>query len=137
MLLGMSKCLTWSTTVIMKIDLTGRKQRGLTMGLNEFSGYFAVAGSALATGWIDAHYGLPAEPFYLVIVYAFVCLLLSLCLLRETQHHVTQEWKMQRLATSECSPRRGEIFHRASLTDRNLSSDSQAGLVNNLSDGMA
>ncbi|MDE1943792.1 MAG: MFS transporter, partial [Betaproteobacteria bacterium] len=67
--LGVSQGLTWSTTVIMKIDLVGPARRGLAMGLNEFSGYFAVAGSALATGWIAAHYGLRPEPFYLGIAY--------------------------------------------------------------------
>jgi len=64
-LLGVSQGLTWSTTVIMKIDLVGPKQRGLAMGLNEFAGYFAVAGSALATGWLAATYGLRPQPFYL------------------------------------------------------------------------
>jgi len=136
-LLGMSQGLTWSTTVIMKIDLVGPKQRGLAMGLNEFSGYFAVAGSALATGWIAAHYGLRPEPFYLGIVYVFAGLLLSVFLVRETRHHVTEELKMQLPETSERSPSQGEIFRRASFTDRNLSSVSQAGLVNNLNDGMA
>ncbi|MDQ9172066.1 MFS transporter [Oxalobacteraceae bacterium R-40] len=136
-LLGVSQGLTWSTTVIMKIDLVGPKQRGLAMGLNEFSGYFAVAGSALATGWIAAHYGLRPEPFYLGIVYVIAGLLLSLFLVRETQYHVTQELKMHFPETGESSLTQGEIFRRTSLTDRNLSSVSQAGLVNNLNDGMA
>ena len=65
LLLGISQGLTWSTTVIMKIDLVGSRQRGLAMGLNEFAGYVAVAASALATGWIAARYGLRPQPFYL------------------------------------------------------------------------
>ncbi len=65
LLLGINQGLCWSTTVIMKIDLVGPQRRGLAMGLNEFAGYFAVAGSALATGFIAAHYGLRPEPFYL------------------------------------------------------------------------
>ena len=76
-LLGVSQGLTWSTTVIMKIDLAGAKNRGLAMGLNEFAGYFAVAGSALATGYIAAHYGLRPEPFYLGVVFVAAGLLLS------------------------------------------------------------
>src|SRR6516225_2910653 len=76
-LLGVSQGLTWSTTVIMKIDLVGPKQRGLAMGLNEFAGYVAVAGSALATGWIAARYGLRPQPFYLGIGYVAVGLALS------------------------------------------------------------
>lgn len=136
-LLGVSQGLTWSTTVIMKIDLVGPKQRGLAMGLNEFAGYFAVAASALATGWIAAHYGLRPEPFYLGIVYAAAGLLLSWLVVRETRHHVAHEVRAHHPAMAADCPSQGEIFRRASLTDRNLSSVSQAGLVNNLNDGMA
>lgn len=136
-LLGVSQGLTWSTTVIMKIDLVGPKQRGLAMGLNEFSGYFAVAGSALATGWIAAKYGLRPQPFYLGVAYAVIGLALSAVLVRETLRHVAQEAESHAPATNDRIPTQGEIFRRASLTDRNLSSISQAGLVNNLNDGMA
>ncbi|MDO8314797.1 MAG: MFS transporter [Rugosibacter sp.] len=138
MLLGVSQGLTWSTTVIMKIDLVGPKQRGLAMGLNEFSGYFAVAGSALATGWMAARYGLRPEPFYLGVIYVIAGLLLSLFAVRETRHHVAHELRVHHPATNdEKKLTQGEIFRRTSLTDRNLSSVSQAGLVNNLNDGMA
>ena len=136
-LLGISQGLTWSTTVIMKIDLAGPKQRGLAMGLNEFSGYFAVAGSALATGWIAARYGLRPEPFYLGVVYVAAGLLLSIFVVRETRHHVTQELKENTSTGPDVALTQREIFARTSLTDRNLSSVSQAGLVNNLNDGMA
>src|SRR5574338_378166 len=77
-LLGVSQGLTWSTTVIMKIDLAGPKNRGLAMGLNEFAGYFAVAASALATGWIAARHGLRPQPFYLGVAYVALGLVLSL-----------------------------------------------------------
>lgn len=136
-LLGVSQGLTWSTTVIMKIDLVGAKQRGLAMGLNEFSGYFAVAGSALATGWIAARYGLRPEPFYLGVVYVVAGLLLSVLAVRETRHHVAHEVRSNASTSPADSPSQREIFLRTSLTDRNLSSVSQAGLVNNLNDGMA
>src|SRR5574338_550647 len=136
-LLGVSQGLTWSTTVIMKIDLVGPKQRGLAMGLNEFAGYFAVAGSALATGWIAAAYGLRPQPFYLGVAYAAAGLLLSWLGVRETRQHVAQELKEHRPATAAERLSPGEIFRRTSFTDRNLSSVSQAGLVNNLNDGMA
>src|SRR6188768_1190549 len=86
-LLGVSQGLTWSTTVIMKIDLAGPRQRGLAIGLNEFAGYFAVAGSALATGLVAAHYGLRPEPFYLGVAFVAVGLLLSARVVRETKHH--------------------------------------------------
>lgn len=137
MLLGVSQGLTWSTTVIMKIDLVGPKQRGLAMGLNEFSGYFAVAGSALATGWMAARYGLRPEPFYLGVIYVAAGLLLSLLAVRETRHHVAHELRVHHHETNAEKLTQGEIFRRTSLTDRNLSSVSQAGLVNNLNDGMA
>jgi MFS family permease len=136
-LLGVSQGLTWSTTVIMKIDLAGPKNRGLAMGLNEFAGYFAVAGSALATGYIAARYGLRPEPFYLGVGFVAVGLLLSALLVRETAHHVAHESKLHGELTSHELPTQREIFWRTTLTDRNLSSVSQAGLVNNLNDGMA
>ena len=152
LLLGVSQGLTWSTTVIMKIDLVGPKQRGLAMGLNEFAGYLAVAGSALATGWIAVRYGLRPEPFYLGVVYVAAGLLLSTFAIRETRQFVAHELAAHRPATHSGSmpsssmhpssahggsPSQGEIFRRTSFTDRNLSSASQAGLVNNLNDGMA
>jgi len=136
-LLGVSQGLTWSTTVIMKIDLVGPKQRGLAMGLNEFAGYFAVAGSALATGWFAARYGLRPEPFYLGVVYVAAGLMLSVLAVRETRDHVAHELRAHHAATGADKLTQGEIFRRTSLTDRNLSSVSQAGLVNNLNDGMA
>lgn len=136
-LLGVSQGLTWSTTVIMKIDLVGPKQRGLAMGLNEFSGYFAVAGSALATGWLASHYGLRPQPFYLGVAYVLFGLALSVLAVRETRHYVAQEVRTHHAGHEVALPSQGEIFRRASLTDKNLSSISQAGLVNNLNDGMA
>ncbi len=136
-LLGVSQGLTWSTTVIMKIDLAGPRNRGLAMGLNEFAGYFAVAASALATGFIAARYGLRPEPFYLGVVFVAAGLLLSILLVRETTHHVAHEATMHGGSASQELPNQREIFWRTTLTDRNLSSVSQAGLVNNLNDGMA
>ncbi|MBI4477262.1 MAG: MFS transporter, partial [Acidobacteria bacterium] len=137
LLLGVSQGLTWSTTVIMKIDLVGAMRRGLAMGLNEFSGYIAVAGSALATGWIAAHYGLRPEPFYLGVLFVAVGLGLSAIVVRETKHHVSHESTLQGESTRESMPTPHEVFWRTTLVDRNLSSASQAGLVNNLNDGMA
>jgi MFS family permease len=136
-LLGISQGLTWSTTVIMKIDLAGAKNRGLAMGLNEFAGYFAVAGSALATGVIGARYGLRPEPFYLGIAFVALGLLLSLFVVRETKHHVALEAKLHTGPAPETAPTQREVFWRTTLWDKNLSSVSQAGLVNNLNDGMA
>lgn len=134
-LLGISQGLTWSVTVIMKIDLAGPRQRGLAMGLNEFAGYVAVAGSALGTAWIAAAYGLRPEPFYLGVVLALLGLLLSVFAVRETRQHAAHESALAGDAAPPPSQR--EVFRRTSFTDRNLSSVSQAGLVNNLNDGMA
>jgi MFS family permease len=136
-LLGVSQGLTWSTTVIMKIDLAGAKNRGLAMGLNEFAGYFAVAASALATGWLAAHYGLRPQPFYLGVAFAALGLGLSAVVVRESKHHATHESKLQGELPPEGLPSQRETFWRTTLLDRNLSSVSQAGLVNNLNDGMA
>jgi len=135
-LLGVSQGLTWSTTVIMKIDLAGPKNRGLAMGFNEFAGYFAVALSALATGFIAAEVGLRPEPFYLGVGFVALGTLLSVFAVRETRHHVTHESKLAGTAEPDTlSPR--EVITRTSFTDPDLSSVSQAGMVNNLNDGMA
>jgi MFS family permease len=136
-LLGVSQGLTWSTTVIMKIDLAGAKNRGLAMGWNEFAGYFAVAVSALATGWIAARHGLRPEPFYLGIGFVVVGLGLSVLVVRETKHHVAHEAAQHGPVPAEGQPTQREIFWRTTLLDRNLSCVTQAGLVNNLNDGMA
>jgi MFS family permease len=132
-LLGVSQGLTWSTTVIMKIDLAGPARRGLAMGLNEFAGYIAVAGSALATGYIASRYALRPEPFYLGIAYVAIGGLLSLLFVRETHGHAKGE--ASKTAAAALTP--AEVFKRTTLTDRELSSVTQAGLVNNLNDGMA
>jgi len=134
-LLGISQGLTWSTTVIMKIDLIGPAQRGLAMGLNEFAGYVSLAGAALVTGWIAARYGLRPEPFFVGILFVAVGLGLSVFLIRDTSPHVALESTLQNVPGGELSLR--EIFWRTTLKDRNLSSISQAGMVNNLNDGMA
>ena len=137
LMLGVSQGLTWSTTVIMKIDLAGPKNRGLAMGLNEFAGYFAVAAAALATGYVASIYGLRPEPFYLGIGFVVIGLLLSVVLVHETRHHADHEATLAGSTPTEELPSQREIFWRTSLQDRNLSSISQAGMVNNLNDGMA
>ncbi len=136
-LLGISQGLTWSTTVIMKIDLVGPRERGLAMGLNEFAGYGALAVSALATGWIAARYGVRPQPFYLGVGFSLVGLALSALLVRETRHHVSHESTLVGAVPSDGVPTPREVFWRTTLVNPNLSSVSQAGLVNNLNDGMA
>ena len=135
--LGISQGLTWSTTVIMKIDLVGSKQRGLAMGLNEFAGYLAVAGSAFATGWIAVHYGVRPEPFYLGVAFVALGLVLSLFVVRDTSGHVAHESGGAGVAAASGAPSARSVFWRTTAGDPDLSSVSQAGLVNNLNDGMA
>jgi MFS family permease len=140
-LLGINQGLAWSTTIIMKIDLVGPKQRGLAMGLNEFAGYLAVALAALATGYLAQAYGLRPEPFYLGIAFAAAGLSISLLLVRETRDHVTLEQRSVAPVSGE--PAHGsnisvrELLRRTAWRDPALSSVSQAGLVNNLNDGLA
>jgi MFS family permease len=136
-LLGISQGLTWSTTVIMKIDLVGATHRGLAMGLNEFSGYVAVAGSAVATGYLAAEYGLRPVPFYPGVAFVVMGLGLSIFAVRETRQHVAAEAAQSAALSAEVLPSRREVFWRTTIADRNLSSITQAGLVNNLNDGMA
>ncbi len=137
LLLGISQGLTWSTTVIMKIDLSGPRNRGLAMGLNEFAGYLAVALGALASGYVAGRWGLRPEPFFLGVVFVVAGLLLSIFCVRETQQFVSLE-VVEVGGTQDESPlSQRSIFWRTSVSDKNLSSVSQAGLVNNLNDGMA
>ena len=135
-LLGVSQGLTWSTTVIMKIDLVGAERRGLAMGLNECAGYTAVAAAAWATGWIAARSGLRPEPFYLGVAFVVVGLGLSALLVRDTEGHVAREVTLVGPESQSALTAR-RIFWQTSVGDPNLSSISQAGLINNLNDGMA
>jgi MFS family permease len=135
-LLGVHQGLCWSTTVIMKIDLAGPGRRGLAMGLNEFAGYLAVAAAAWATSAIAAAHGPRPAPFLLGIACVAAGLGLSLFAVRETQFHTHLEADLAPQASSAPVSRR-EIFVRTSFRDRTLSAVCQAGLVNNLNDGMA
>lgn len=133
--LGLNQGMTWSTTVIMKIDLVGPRQRGLAMGLNEFAGYIAVALVSLVSGYIAATWGLRPYPFYLGIAFAFAGLIISVFFVRDTSEHALFEGKTIGPTAHSLSLR--DVFLQTSFTDRNLSAVSQAGLVNNLNDGMA
>ncbi|HEU5430586.1 MAG TPA: MFS transporter, partial [Thermomicrobiales bacterium] len=138
LLLGINQGLCWSTTVIMKIDLVGPARRGLAMGLNEAAGYLAVAGAALASGFLAATYGLRPVPFYLGIAFALAGVLLSVGFVRDSHAHARHEAQL-RDGAADRSPGPGfrEIFALTSWRDRRLFATSQAGLVNNLNDGMA
>jgi MFS family permease len=137
-LLGINQGLCWSTTVIMKIDLAGPKQRGLAMGLNEAAGYLAVAGAAFASGWIASSYGLRPEPFYLGIVFAVAGLVLSTFAVRESRPFAELESRELR-SHAEAKRNRPfrEVFALTSWRNRSLFATCQAGLVNNLNDGVA
>ena len=151
-LLGVNQGLCWSTTVIMKIDLAGPRRRGLAMGLNEAAGYLAVAVTAYLTGLIAARTGLRPEPFYLGVAYAGLGLGLSTLLVHETQGHAQLEAQFTDsgrttdparsdgrppAAAGNERPSTREIVVRTSLREPALSACSQAGLVNNLNDGLA
>jgi MFS family permease len=134
-LLGINQGFAWSMTVIMKIDLVGPNSRGLAVGLNEFAGYLAVGITAFLTGYIAERYGLRPAPIYLGVAYAILGASLSILLVRDTRDHVRLEIKSSQQDTSS----RGfwDIFALTSCRDRNLFAASQAGLVNNLNDGMS
>ncbi|GAA4042154.1 hypothetical protein GCM10023063_30290 [Arthrobacter methylotrophus] len=133
--LGISQGLTWSAAVIMKMDLVGPKQRGLAMGLNEAAGYLGVAVTALATGYIASAYGLRPGPFLLGAVYIALGLGLSVLIVRETHHHARTEASQH--VSAHAGLTTGQVFALTSFKDRSLSAASQAGLVNNLNDGLA
>ncbi len=133
-LLGLSQGFAWSMTVIMKVDLVGPKSRGLAVGLNEFAGYFAVGATAFATGYLASRYGLRPTPIYLGVFYAIAGLLLSILVVRDTRDHVRLE-SGQPAGASALSFR--EVFMLTSFRNRNLFAASQAGMINNLNDGMS
>jgi MFS family permease len=136
-LLGINQGLCWSTTVIMKIDLVGPVRRGLAMGLNEAAGYLAVAGAALASGVIASRSGLRPEPFYLGVVFAVAGLALSVFFVHDTHAHARHEARLGDGGAPRPAPSFRAIFALTSWRDRRLFATSQAGLVNNLNDGMA
>jgi MFS family permease len=129
--LGLNQGITWSSTVVMKIDLVGERQRGFAMGLNEFAGYFAVAVVAFLTGWIASEYGLRPYPFYIGIVLALAGFFASLFFVKDTKHHVAHETSSSKI------PKLKNIFWETTWKNKNLGSVTQAGLINNLNDGMA
>lgn len=130
-LLGINQGLTWSSTVVMKIDLVGEKQRGFAMGLNEFAGYLSVAIVAFLTGYFASNYGLRPYPFYTGIVLVALGLFGSIFLIKDTRHHVAAE------TTTSSVARLKNIFWDTTWKNKNLGSVTQAGLISNLNDGMA
>jgi MFS family permease len=129
-LLGISQGFTWSSTVIMKIDLVGEKDRGLAMGLNEFAGYLAVGLTAFLTGYIANLYGITLYPFYLGIIISFAGLILTVLWVKDTTSFVNEE-----NSVSTAKPLKN-IFWCTTVKNKNLSAVTQAGLINNLNDGM-
>jgi MFS family permease len=134
-LLGINQGLAWSMTVLMKVDLVGPRSRGLAVGLNEFAGYLAVGVTAFLTGYLASRYGLRPVPIYLGVGYAVLGAILSITLVRDTREHVRLEAAAAAQQSTPMSFR--EIFLLTSFRDRNLFAASQAGLVNNLNDGMS
>jgi len=129
-LLGINQGLTWSSTVVMKIDLVGDKDRGLAMGINEFAGYFAVGIVAFFSGWIASKYGITPYPFYLGIGISIIGLFMSILFVKDTRHFVAKEQETTK------TKQQSNVFTNTSFKDKTLSSVTQAGLVNNLNDGM-
>ncbi len=136
LLLGINQGLCWSTTVVMKIDLVGPRLRGFAMGLNEFAGYLSVAISAWLSAWIAQRYHLRPEPFYLGICFAVSGLVLTL-FAKETHEHSKMEAKQTTAKNHAHDLSVKQIFQITSWRDKTLFSCSQAGLINNLNDGMA
>ncbi|CAN5298976.1 MFS transporter [soil metagenome] len=160
-LLGINQGLAWSMTVNMKIDLVGRKRRGLALGLNEFAGYVSVALVGFVTGYLAATFGLKPYPFYLGIAFALLGLLISFLIVKDTRKFTLLEIKEQEeeeekknnqdasaettvttksnLSSSSSTkedrvtnPSFIQVFLITSWKNRSLLSVSQAGLVNNL-----
>jgi MFS family permease len=124
-------------TVIMKIDLVGPRRRGLALGLNEFAGYFAVGVTSWVTGYLAGQYALRPQPFYLGIGIAIVGLVLSVVAVKETRAHVAVEAASHGRGTDPGTPSLARVFHVTTLGNVSLFAACQAGLVNNLNDGMS
>lgn len=131
LLLGVNQGLTWSSTVVMKIDLVGSKHRGFAMGINEFAGYIAVAIVAFLTGWIAGEYGIRPYPFYIGIGLATLGLASSVFLIKDTARHVSVENSVSKIAPLK------NIFWDTTWRNKNLGSVTQAGVINNLNDALA
>ncbi|MFN8357883.1 MAG: MFS transporter [Spirosomataceae bacterium] len=129
-LLGISQGLTWSSTVVMKIDLVGPQNRGLAMGLNEFAGYVAVGLVAFLTGYVANQYGIIPYPFYIGIFISVVGLLLTVLWVNDTRSFVANE------KSTDFTPPLGNVFLETTFNNKTLSAVTQAGLINNLNDGM-
>lgn len=129
-LLGLSQGFTWSSTVVMKIDLLGEKNRGLAMGLNEFAGYFAVGAVAFLTGYAANRYGITPYPFYIGVFISIVGFLITLLFVKDTRVFVHQESATNKTVALE------SVFLDTTFKNKTLSSVTQAGLINNLNDGM-
>jgi MFS family permease len=136
-LLGANQAMAWSMTVIMKVDLVGPKRRGLALGLNEFAGYVAVGVMSWVTGYIASQYALRPQPFYLGIAIALLGLFLSVIFVRETRGHTVVEAATAQRQSSDQPPSLGRIFYITSIGNAALFAACQAGLVNNLNDGMS
>jgi MFS family permease len=136
-LLGANQAMAWSMTVIMKVDLVGPKRRGLALGFNEFAGYVAVGVMSWVTGYIAGHYALRPQPFYLGIAIAVIGLIVAIFFVRETHGHARLEAATGSQPAAGPAPSLGRIFYVTSLGNLSLFAACQAGLVNNLNDGMS
>ncbi len=138
-LLGINQGLCWSTTVIMKIDLVGPVRCGLAMGLNEAAGYLAVAVASFSAGYLAAITNLRPEPFWLGIIFALAGLLISVFFVHETKEFAIIEANQRQHLAPDPTKREtfASIFLLTSWRNRNLFAVSQAGMINNLNDGMA
>jgi MFS family permease len=136
-LLGANQALAWSMTVIMKVDLVGPRRRGLALGLNEFAGYVAVGIMAWVTGFIAAHWALRPQPFYPGIAIALVGLAVSILVVKETRGHAHLEAAAGPKPSSPAAPSLRHVFLMTSFGNASLFAACQAGLVNNLNDGMS
>jgi len=134
-LLGINQGLAWSMAVVMKIDLVGPRQKGLVVGLNEFAGYLAVGVTAWFTGYVASRYALRPEPFYIGGFYAIAGLLLSIFAVRDTHAHTRAE--IAQCANVSAPVPFWSVFKQTTFGNRTLFGASQAGLVNNLNDGMS
>jgi MFS family permease len=129
-LLGINQGLSWSSTVIMKVDIVGQKHRGLAMGINEFAGYLSVGLASYLASSIASSYGYAYFPFIPGLFFAVAGLLISIFFVKDTTHFVHAESVNSKLALLK------NVWKETTLKHKNISSVTLNGLVNNMNDAV-
>ena len=146
-LLGINQGFTWSMTQTSKLDITRADQRGLTIGLNEFSGYVGVAIAGIITGYLATAYGARQGLLVFGLTVIVLAIVLTLVWVKDTLPWANAEGARHAAGKSvgptpryakniSDKPSTWEIFTLISWRDKRLAAISQAGLVEKFVDAL-